>query len=358
MFVIRQASLDDSSTLLKLAKMVHFINLPADPDIINAKIQRSRRSFAGKAHSEREREFMFVVEDTETGNIVGTSSVIAANSWPGKPHVYFQVRRREHWSRDLQTGAVHMTLQLGTDESGPTEIGGLILSPAYRGHKEKLGSLLSLVRFHFIALNRAWFAPRVIAEMMAPLTPDSRNTLWEYLGRRFINLSYAEADMFCQHSKEFMISLLPHSEIYVSLLPPEARNLIGKVGKETEPAKKMLENLGFKYLGHVDPFDGGPYLETMVADIPVVQSTRTLKLAPPRSAYTSRAIVSATGETGFRAVRCPCAIEGDSISIPRENAEAIGASVGAPIGVTPLPEKSERSESASAAPSDEKAVTR
>jgi len=36
MFVIRQAMPDDLSTLLKLAKMVHFLNLPADRDLIAA----------------------------------------------------------------------------------------------------------------------------------------------------------------------------------------------------------------------------------------------------------------------------------------------------------------------------------
>ena len=42
MFVIRQAKLDDVGALLKLAKMVHFINLPADREIISQKIMRSR----------------------------------------------------------------------------------------------------------------------------------------------------------------------------------------------------------------------------------------------------------------------------------------------------------------------------
>ena len=37
MFVIRQATLDDLPTLLKLAKMVHFINLPADKDLLAEK---------------------------------------------------------------------------------------------------------------------------------------------------------------------------------------------------------------------------------------------------------------------------------------------------------------------------------
>lgn len=338
MFIIRQATVDDSSTLLKLAKMVHFINLPADPDVINRKIIRSRRSFAGSVPCEREREFMFVLEDIESGNVIGTSSVISCLSWPGRPHTYLQVRERKMCSEDLRTGAIHTTLQLGTDETGPSEIGGLILSPAYRGHKSKLGSFLSLIRFHFIGLHREWFAERIIAEMMAPLTPDSQNSLWEYLGRRFINLTYAEADRFCQYSKEFITSLFPKDEIYVSLLPPEARNLIGKVGSETEPAKKMLERLGFQYKGQIDPFDGGPYLEAAVAAIPLVASTKRTKLLPPPAdgAYPHHGIVSAHHEFHFRAVRTQYAESDEGMAIPEEVSRAINAEAGQLVGVTPL----------------------
>lgn len=336
MFVIRQATVDDAATLLKLAKMVHFINLPSDPDIIHRKIVRSRRSFAGKAESEREREFMFVLEHIESGNIIGTSSVICCLSWPGRPHTYLQVRERKLYSDDLCTGHVHTTLQLGTDESGPSEIGGLILSPSYRGRKEKLGALLSLVRFHFIGLHREWFSERMIAEMMAPITPDSRNTLWEYLGRRFINLSYVEADRFCQHSKEFITSLFPKDEIYVSLLPPEARNLIGKVGPETEPAKAMLERLGFKYRGHVDPFDGGPYLEADLDNVPLVVNTRRAILGDPVKTLPNEGIVSIMHDGNFRAIRVKYAIRGDSVSIPADAAGNLGALPGDSIGLTPL----------------------
>lgn len=342
MFIIRQATIDDASTLLKLARMVHFINLPADPDIIAGKISRSRHSFMGKARDDRERMFMFVLEDTETGNVIGTSALMSCISWPGHPHTFLYVRRREHYSQDLQTGAVHVTLQLGTDETGPSEMGGLILSPSYRGHREKLGSFLSLIRFHLLGLHRKWFSERIIAEMMAPLTPDSRNTLWEYLGRRFINLSYAEADRFCQHSKEFITALFPKEEIYASLLPPEARNLIARVGPETRPARAMLEALGFQYKGHVDPFDGGPYLEAQVADIPLVRDTRRLTLAAPREDnHAQRGFVSFSSEAGFRAVRVACTVDVDSetISIPAEAANAIHATTGDEVGFTPTPSR-------------------
>ena len=45
MFVIRRAMQSDLPTLHKLGKMVHFINLPPDKEIIADKIRNSRRSF-------------------------------------------------------------------------------------------------------------------------------------------------------------------------------------------------------------------------------------------------------------------------------------------------------------------------
>jgi arginine N-succinyltransferase len=338
MFIIRPAQPDDAATLLKLAKMVHFINLPADKDIIASKIAKSRRSFAGEAEDERERQFMFVLEDTETGGVIGTSSLLCRIAWQGKPHIYLQVRRREHFSRDLNSGAVHTTFQVMTDETGPSELGGLILAPGYRGHRERLGSLLSLVRFHFIGLHRQFFQPRILAELMGPLTPDSHTLFWEFFGRRFINLSYAEADAFCQHSKEFMTSLLPKEEIYASILPAEARNLIGKVGEETRPARAMLEKQGFVYLDRCDPFDGGPYLEADRDAIPLVQSTVTMPLGgtggtPDRVGFVS---CSADPRLGFRALRAPYAVRDGRIWLDSHDAQGIGAVVGSAVGVTPF----------------------
>jgi len=346
MFFIRQATIEDAPTLLKLARMVHFINLPADPDIINGKIMRSIRSFAGEAMEARDRVFVFVMEDSDTGNVVGTSSIIPCNSWPGHPFTYLKVRKRQHYSEDLQTGQVHTTLKLGTDVTGPSEIGGLILSPAYRGHKERLGGTLSLIRFHYIGLNREWFSHRIIAEMMGPLTPDSQNLLWEYLGRRFINLSYAEADRFCQHSKEFMTSLFPRGEMYASLLPAEARNLIGKVGKDTEPAKRMLEDLGFKYLDQVDPFDGGPYLEAAVDEIPLVATSRRARVGGLALDLPMQGFVSVMGDEGFRALRTAYVEADGVVSMPPESAETLGVRTGDAIGLTPLPARVQRDERA------------
>ena len=345
MFLIRQATLEDLPTLLKLAKMVHFLNLPADRDIIATKINRSRLSFAERQDDARHRQFMFVLEDSETGNVIGTSAAISCISWKGWPHVFLEVKKRHFYSNDLQQGQSHVTLEFGTDESGPSEVGGLILAPGYRGHKEKLGSLLSLIRFHFIGLHKKWFAPRILAELMGPVTPDSRTLLWEYLGRRFINLSYQEADLFCQHSKEFMTNLWPRGEIFASILPPDARALIGKVGEETLAAKGMLDRQHFHVTTHVDPFDGGPYLEADRDSIPMVRDTKEHKLLAfsKRESGVMAFVSHNSKEHGFRAVRTLCLVRDGGVEISKAAADTIHAREGEKVGVSLHAEHASRS---------------
>ena len=47
-------------------------------------------------------------------------------------------------------------------------------------------------------------------------------------------------------------------------------------------------------------------------------------------------IVSCEGELGFRAVRSEFRADGDQVGLPLASAEAIGATEGMAIGITPL----------------------
>ena len=363
MFIIRHAMNEDMPQLLKLSKLVHSFNLPQDKDSLAAKIDRSQRAFAGSVKDPKGREFVFVLEDLDSGSVIGTSAVYSKISWPGHPHLFFKVRKHEHYSHDLGTGQVHVTIQLDTDETGPSEIGGLILAPGYRGHPQKLGSLLSYARFQFIGLHPKWFQQRILAELMGALTPDSHSSLWDYLGRRFINLSYTEADTFNQRSKEFILKLFPSVEIYISLLPPEARQLVGKVGDETLPALHMLEKLGFKAQDHVDPFDGGPYLQASRDDIPIVRHSESRILAGTSTSATHSGVVSCVGEFGFRAMRSDFMVSGDSVRLPAKTIATLGAQSRASIGLTAFDKSSnalslKRSPSLKGSPSLKSSPTR
>ena len=366
MFLIRQSQPQDVSTLVKMAKMVYFINLPPNESFILDKIENSSRCFSrrvpgtgsagvksgrrqsgadipGHAAMEADSEFfMFSMEDLGAGGgVIGTSQVRARQGGPGNPNWAFRISEKRHYSESLKFGTTHAVGQLFGDESGPTELGGLIIQPSYRGHAQRPGRLLSFVRFHFIGLFREVFAERILAEMMGPLGSDGENVFWDAFGRKFIPVKFAEADRFCQHNRSFIPDLLPKEEIYLSLFPLEVQNALGVVSKETVPARRLLESLGFRYRGFIDPFDGGPHLDAMTADVPLVKSTRFVALGGAAKAdrCSKPAIVSSLSrEHGFRATQAMVDWDGssDSVRLTSEVMSVLRVRKGATIGFTPV----------------------
>lgn len=336
MFFVRHAILEDVPPLLQMARAVHSGNLPPDPKAMQDRVQLSMDCFSGSI-LKGPRTYMFVLVDLDTETVVGTSSLSTGKGSNGQPRLFLRVRRREHYSEDLRAGQVQMTVQLGEDRSGPTELGGLVLSESYRGGSHRLGSLLSKIRFAYVGMHPDRFDRRLIGEIMGDLTADGRTMLWDHLGRRFINLSYVEADAFSRKSKEFITSLFPKDEIYVSLLPAAARRLIGRVSPAAIPAMRMLQRQGFCHSDEVDPFDGGPYVEAERDEIPLVRSTsrrRVEQVAEP-SGEVEECLVCVSGEDGFRAVRCHAVLsKAGGLVVPDRIVSVLGVRVGDEVGVT------------------------
>lgn len=363
MFMLRRTRAEDVGTLLKLARMVYFINLPPDERIIREKVAHSRDCFGrimaqgsggGSASHRGDEEassvsgyasdesdvFMFTIED-ERGGVLGTSQIKARMGGPGNPNYSFRVSSREFHSKSLGVGTTHLIARLHEDTTGPTEVGGLIIQPSYRGNKGKPGRFLSFARFHFIGLHRGLFGGRILAEMMARVSSDGDNLFWDHIGRKFIPVKYSEADRFCQHNRKFIDELLPKDDLYLSLLPLEVLNQVGQVSPETAPARRLLEKLGFEYKGFIDPFDGGPHLEAATDKVDLVRTTRRTTVGPgaTESKRTTYAIVSTMDNDGeFRAISDWVQVDGSGrVCLTREQAEVLGGEGGREVGVTPIP---------------------
>jgi len=137
------------------------------------------------------------------------------------------------------------------------------------------------VRFLFIATHRKLFRDQLLAELLPPLEPDGTSHLWEAVGRRFTDMSYAEADLLSSENKDFIRDLFPRDSIYVTLIAPDARAVIGQVGAQTKGVEKMLRRVGFKYVNRVDPFDGGPHFTAATDEVTLVKTTRTCVVGEP-----------------------------------------------------------------------------
>src|SRR5258706_5652847 len=133
------------------------------------------------------------------------------------PYIYLDVIADEKYSRTLDKHFNHTMLRLGFAYKGPTEIGGLVVLPDYRAAKERLGVLISYVRFLFIAAHREVFQTEVFAELLPPLETDGTSLLLEAFGRRFCDMSYAEADLLSSENKEFVRDLFPTALIPATL---------------------------------------------------------------------------------------------------------------------------------------------
>lgn len=277
MFLIREAFPEDLPQIHEVASHLDTVNLPNDRAILERLIDVSRRSFNGELDV-FEREYLLVLIDAEARKVIGTCMIVAQHGTRRSPHVFFDVIEEERYSETLDRYFVHQCLRIGYNYNGPTEIGGLILLPQYRGRPEALGKFLSYVRFVYIALHRDRFRDEILSELLPPLEPDGTSLLWESLGRHFTGLSYQEADRLSKDNKEFIRTLFPQGNIYTCLLPKNVQALIGQVGPNTRGVEKMLRAVGFEYAQRIDPFDGGPHYSARTDDVPLIKQTKRARV--------------------------------------------------------------------------------
>jgi len=342
MFRIRQSYREDVDQVLAVAEHLDTVNLPADRGHIETILERSERAFA-EAVPIVDREFLFVLEDLSKKQIIGTSMIYAQHGTKRAPHIFYRVENDERYSVTLDKHFIHPTLRIGYNYSGPTEIGGLILLPEYRRNSEALGKALSYVRFLFIRMHRAWFRNQVLSELLPPLGADGTSKLWEALGRKFTGLDYQEADLLSKDNKEFIHALFPDDPIHTELLPDDVRAIIGQVGPDTKAVERMLRRVGFDYADQIDPFDGGPHFVANADEVSLIQHTRRSSfggvLGEGETASGPRVLVARELKAApyFMAVVCRIVEADGQLSLPRAEAELLGATPGEALSLLPLP---------------------
>ncbi len=342
MFLIRGAVEGDLEALQHVARHLDSVNLPNDRERLAQAVERSGKSLAGKLDRAR-REMLFVLEDrgadgTDTGRVIGASMIFAQHGSRRSPHVFFDVIRDERYSETLDRHFAHRVLRIGYNYDGLTEIGGLVLLPAYRSHPEQLGKCLAFVRFLYVALHREVFCDKMLSELMPPLQPDGTSLLWEALGRHFTGLTYQEADRLSRENKEFIRTLFPQDPIYVSLLPPLAQALVGQVGPHTKGVETLLRRVGFSWAHRIDPFDGGPHFQARTDDVTLIASSRRLTITNVAAENSLLALVSVALPVApfFKAVRGHVTISPDGVALPPGVMAMLGVSAGDAVGVLPL----------------------
>jgi arginine N-succinyltransferase len=339
-YVVRSAGPEDQEGLLALAGHLDTVNLPDDPEEIRALLERTEKSFAGQIREPRRREYVFVVEDRAEKRLAGTSMVIAQYGRRDAPFISLEVKKEEKYSQTLDRHFEHTLLRLAFNYHGPTEIGGLIVLPEYRKVAERLGQLISYVRFLYIGMHRSDFQDEVVAELLPPLEPDGTSHLWEALGRHFTGMTYLEADKLSKKNKEFIRSLFPLGDIHAALLPEQAQAVIGAVGPQTKGVERMLRRIGFRYDNRVDPFDGGPHFRAKTDEITLISASAQSAVGGvgpvPEGAKFHIVLCERAAPPYLLGARTPAVRQRGGLLLPSEAADAIGVRAGDQVWSLPL----------------------
>lgn len=337
MLVMRPVSLKDLDALLELTRSTGYglTTLPADPQFLRKRILKSQRSFEGMADHPGGEAYLFVLQDTANGNILGTSGCVSKVGG-FEPFYAYRIETTVHESKSLGVRREIDVLHLVAEHNGPCEIGSLFLAPAHRGGHS--GRVLSLARFLFMAEHEQCFDPVVLAEMRGVVDADGHSPFWDAVGRHFFHIDYPRADYLSVTNKRFIAELMPKHPVYITLLPPEARAVIGLVHEQTRPALRMLECEGFAWTGMVDMFDAGPIITCPLKDIRVVRESckaMVSELEDAEPAGEPQLVTNARAD--FRA--CAAAVDRTAdggVRLSRRCAAALGVTVGDAVRYAPL----------------------
>lgn len=325
MMVIRPIRADDYPALYDIAvESGHgFTSLPVNDELLMRKISRSEQSFNKTVTRPGDEGYLFVLEDTETGEICGTSALEAAVGLDDAFY-HYHLGKVVHSSRSLGVYKTVDILTLCNDYTGVSELCTLFLREKRR--EKHNGRLLSKMRFLFLAEFAQRFSERIIAEMRGVSNADGSSPFWQWLQEHFFNVDFPTADYLTGiGQKVFIAELMPKYPIYVSLLSKQAQAVIGQVHEKTKPALALLQAEGFSHRGYVDIFDAGPTVEARVEHIRSVRNSRRLQVLIGEVNQGQPYLISNTQLETFRATWLALDISehSEQVTIPAAVAEAL-----------------------------------
>jgi len=276
-FVIRSATADDLQHLYEMAKRTGggFTNLPPDRKALSAKLERGAAALARTGDEVGDDLFVFVLENTATGEVRGTCQIFSAvgMKWP---FYSYRIGALTQHSEELARTFRADILNLSTDLEGSSEVGGLFLHPGERAGG--LGMLIARSRYLFIRNHRARFADRCLAELRGVIDEAGGSPFWDGVAGRFFGMNFQDADEFnAKFGNQFIADLMPKHPVYIAMLSEAAKAVIGVPHPSGRAAMRMLEEEGFAWENYIDIFDGGP---TMTVRTDQIRSIREAQDSP------------------------------------------------------------------------------
>lgn len=290
---------------------IGFTSLPVNEGLLRSKIDKAEAAFVSQVDEPGNQSYLFVMEDSETGEVVGTSGVEATVGLDDAFY-HYHCGQVVHASRELNIHNTVDILTLCNDYTGVSEICTLFLKEDARQGCN--GRLLSKFRFLFMMEHKQRFSETVIAEMRGVSNEKGESPFWQWLDEHFFSMDFPTADYLTGiGDKVFIAELMPKYPIYVSLLSPEAQAVIGQVHDKTRPALKLLEQEGFSCRGYVDIFDAGPTVEANLQHIRTAAVSRRMavKIDDQRASQADLYYVINTKIQDFRAIATQLSLDED-----------------------------------------------
>jgi len=335
-FRIRAARASDLQPLYEMAKLTGggFTNLPADRKALTTKLGRAAEAYGnteeGDPRNPEDELFVFVLENVQTGEVRGTSQIFTCVGRKSPFYSYRMATLTQH-SKELNRTFRAEMLNLVTDLEGSSEVGGLFLHPNERAGG--LGMLLARSRYLFIAMHRARFGEKILAELRGVIDERGGSPFWDGVAGRFFGMGFQEADYFnAINGHQFIADLMPKHPVYIAMLSESARSAIGLPHPSGRAAMRMLEEEGFAYEGYVDIFDGGPTMTARTDRVRSICEAKELAVAHVRAPEGEGAVVKALVATGklsdYRCAFAEIAETPDGLTLDPVSAAALGVKAG------------------------------
>jgi arginine N-succinyltransferase len=340
MIVVRAIRKEDLDGLMYLATQVGdgMTTLKPDVTMLSNRIAVACASFAEQIPAEQ-RDYLFVMEDTDNGKIVGVSAIKSAVGLD-EPFYNYRIGTLVHSSKELNVYSRMDTLYLSNDLTGCAELCSLFLHPDYRTGNN--GKLLSKSRFLFIAQFPHLFSEKLIAELRGFQHADGSSPFWDNLGRHFFKMDFSRADdLSSLGKKSFIAELMPRHPLYVAYLPKEAQDVIGQVHVDTAPARRLLEQEGLYYEGFVDIFDAGPVLQARVNELRSVRTSTVVDVVdasptPVAGTASQAMLVANTRIADYRIIASDVAPLNGQIQLNAQQQQALHCTAASAVRTMPL----------------------
>lgn len=337
MLVIRPIEARDYEALYQCAvESGHgFTSLPVDEDLLHRRIERAEEAFAKSQITQPGEEgYLFVMEDTDSGEIVGVSGIEGAVGLSNAFYHYHLGKVVHHSAKHNVYNALQ-TLTLCNDYTGVSELCTLFLREPYRQGRN--GRVLSKFRLLFMAQFRERFAKQVIAEMRGISDEDGRSPFWAWLEKHFFTMDFPSADYLTGiGEKTFIAELMPRFPIYVNMLDKAAQEVVGQVHHNTLPALKLLKSEGFRFRGYVDIFDAGPTVEAEVSQLRTIRNSRIVTVRIGQPEVSENVLICNTKLKDFRACQADVNLCGDDVVLTQRQADALLVTAGDQVRLAPL----------------------